>query len=508
MITVNIESIVADFSVSEIIQPGDVIASVSIEGNVGETSIVVSDPRFEVVSGQLTLAEGASLDDADVGTLPLTITVTDETGEVAAPVELVVIDVIETPTSIVLSTAEVDENSAAGTVVGVLAAFPDDENVTFSLVDDGDGRFVLVGNEIRVANSILLDFESSTTHTIQVRAVNGVGEFTQDIVIAVTDVDDTTPTLIGNDSPNLLNGTAGDDVIIGLAGNDNLNGGAGNDVLDGGTGADVMQGGAGDDIYVVNDNSNPGVDTVNERADQGNDTVKTDVAKYTLTVNVENLLFTGTDAFTGSGNNLANTIVGGIGDDKLAGAGGNDLLIGGIGDDSLDGGAGGDALNGGAGNDTASYAASSAAVTASLADPAGNAGDAAGDTYAGIENLTGGSANDVLTGDGNANVLSGGAGDDRLDGGAGDDTLNGGAGDDIFVFGGGSGNDTIIEFGDSRRNQDIIEFDNSVFADFAALQAAMQQVGADVVITASPSDTITLTNVTLANLGAEDFLFM
>jgi hypothetical protein len=36
----------------------------------------------------------------------------------------------------------------------------------------------------------------------------------------------------------------------------------------------------------------------------------------------------------------------------------------------------------------------------------------------------------------------------------------------------------------------------------------MQQVGADVVITASPTDTITLQNVTLANLGQDDFLFV
>jgi Ca2+-binding RTX toxin-like protein len=315
-------------------------------------------------------------------------------------------------------------------------------------------------------------------------------------------------TITGDDNANLLIGTDGDDIIFGLGANDNLYAGAGNDVLDGGTGTDVMQGGTGDDIYFVDDVTNPGVDTVVERANEGNDTVNTTTASYTLGVNVENLIHLGTDAFTGTGNTLDNLIVGGAGDDVLIGDAGADTLIG-------DGG-----------NDTASYQTSSASVTASLADPAGNTGDAAGDTYSGIENLTGGSGSDILIGDDGGNILGGGGGNDTLVGGAGDDTLrgdvgkdtlvggagndtlDGGAGDDTFVFQAGFGVDQIIAFGDKGANQDLIAFDSSVFTSFADVQAAMQQVGADVVITASPTDTITLTNVLLGNLGADDFRFI
>ena len=106
----------------------------------------------------------------------------------------------------------------------------------------------------------------------------------------------------------------------------------------------------------------------------------------------------------------------------------------------LIGGAGADALTGGAGIDTASYATSTVAVTANLTTPASNTGDAAGDTYSGIENLTGGSAADTLTGDANANVLSGGAGNDSLSGGNGNDVLIGGAGAD--ALNGGANIDT------------------------------------------------------------------
>src|SRR5262249_49854748 len=92
-----------------------------------------------------------------------------------------------------------------------------------------------------------------------------------------------------------------------------------------------------------------------------------------------------------------------------------------------------DALIGGAGTDTASYANAGAGVTANLTTPASNTGDAAGDTYTTIENLTGSAFADVLTGNTAANVLTGGLGNDRPDGAAGIDTLIGGIGNDTYV---------------------------------------------------------------------------
>ncbi|MHC2302759.1 beta strand repeat-containing protein [Rhizobium mongolense] len=153
--------------------------------------------------------------------------------------------------------------------------------------------------------------------------------------------------LIGNRGNNILDGGNGNDVLsadggndtlLGGTGNDTLSGGAGSDFLDGGTGADSMQGGAGNDTYVVDDVG----DVVQEGFNQGVDTVLTSLPAFTLSDNVENLVYTGSSAFTGTGNALNNNISGGSTGDQLNGGAGNDFLAGGGGNDVLTGGAGAD----------------------------------------------------------------------------------------------------------------------------------------------------------------------
>lgn len=154
------------------------------------------------------------------------------------------------------------------------------------------------------------------------------------------------------------------------------------------------------------------------------------------------------DTINGMGGN--DTIRAGGGNDTVYGGAGNDKLYGDAGNDTLIGGPGADLLNGGTGVDTASYAGASSGVTANLGNPSTNTGDAKGDTYASIENLTGTSYADKLTGDGNANVISGGGGNDTIIGGGGNDRLIGGTGDDKLygddgndMIDGGSGNDYL-----------------------------------------------------------------
>ncbi|MCS3744356.1 peroxidase family protein [Rhizobium sp. BK661] len=152
---------------------------------------------------------------------------------------------------------------------------------------------------------------------------------------------------LGNNLENLtlaggsnINGT-------GNGGANSLVGNSGNNTLDGGAGADSLTGGAGNDTYIV-DNAG---DTIHENANQGTDTVRTSLPTFTLSDNVENLVYTGNVSFTGNGNALNNAITGGNAGDTLNGGDGNDTLTGGGGDDTLNGGNGNDTLVGGSGND-------------------------------------------------------------------------------------------------------------------------------------------------------------
>jgi Ca2+-binding RTX toxin-like protein len=127
-----------------------------------------------------------------------------------------------------------------------------------------------------------------------------------------------------------------------------------------------------------------------------------------------------------------------FGDDLIYGYGGNDSIFGQTGDDRIVGGTGADAINGGGGSDTASYVTSTTGIIASLTAGAGVGGDAEGDTYTNIENLTGSDYADALVGNNSPNSLYGLDGNDFLDGKGGDDFMSGGSGNDTLKGGGGA----------------------------------------------------------------------
>ena len=135
----------------------------------------------------------------------------------------------------------------------------------------------------------------------------------------------------------------------------------------------------------------------------------------------------------------ADSVTGNDVDNRLEGRTGDDTLDGGAGNDTLNGGAGADSLIGGDGaRDVASYLGASAGLLADLAFAFANTGEAAGDSYFGIEDLQGSALDDDLRGDSANNVVRGEGGDDLLYGRDGDDTLYGGAGNDILVGGAGA----------------------------------------------------------------------
>jgi Ca2+-binding RTX toxin-like protein len=113
---------------------------------------------------------------------------------------------------------------------------------------------------------------------------------------------------------------------------------------------------------------------------------------------------------------------------------------------------------------------------------------------------------DVLGGALNDTIV-GGRGADTITGGAGADLLTGNAGADHFNFADGFGQDVITDFAATGTAHDVIQFSAADFASFTDLQAHMAQVGADVVITFDPTDSLVLKNVALGSLTADDFVF-
>jgi len=79
---------------------------------------------------------------------------------------------------------------------------------------------------------------------------------------------------------------------------------------------------------------------------------------------------------------------------------------------------------------------------------------------------------------------------------------------DTFAFHSGFGLEQVTGFVPGAASGDVIQFDKALFADYAAVAGAMQQSGANVVISYDSHDQITLNHVTMAQLSAANFMFV
>jgi trimeric autotransporter adhesin len=399
----------------------------------------------------------------------------------------------------------------------------------------------------RLQSQVTLTKQLDGSYTLQDNSATSLGtdllvgmeqvRFSDGSVVAL-DPADFTPT----PSDDILIGTENPDLIDGLAGNDSITGLGGNDTLVGGLGVDTLVGGLGDDTYRV-DNTG---DVVTEQASEGSDTVESTVG-FALGTNVENLTLTGSAAVNGTGNNLANIIVGNTGSNTLNGLGGDDTITSGGGGDELYGGDGNDDLKGGntgfdylfgeAGNDTLrfgddgvdylyggtgddAYYVTNMSIGGHVLENNAEGSDtviAEIDYYldANVENL-------ILTGSGNFygqgnvqdNELTGNIGNNELDGQGGSDTLvvNGNRADyswtlqsdGSYLFTGpGAGTDTL-------KNIEFIKF-NDQTVPVASLPpvSTMPTSGNDSITGSAGNNTIDALagNDTIDGLGGNDRLF-
>lgn len=286
-----------------------------------------------------------------------------------------------------------------------------------------DGSHVAVGN---IANALL--YEGDLRSMIE----NAVGGSGSDMILG---------NLVAND----LKGGAGDDTLIGNAGDD---------VLDGGTGVDTASYSGQISNYALKFLADGSLEILDLRvgAADGRDVLwNMEYLQFTdQKVSVQSLVEPITPTTSPpltvdtnlAGDAYANTLMGTDGANVIDGKGGADKLYGAGGNDTLIGGSGADWLDGGSGVDTASYQTATAAVTSDLSGRMNSRGDAKGDTYVSVENLTGSAFADILSGNDESNLVSGGGGDDVIYGRGGADTLNGEEGADQLF--GGAGADTLI----------------------------------------------------------------
>ncbi len=234
---------------------------------------------------------------------------------------------------------------------------------------------------------------------------------------------------------------AGTDAIN-LYGNEfaqTLRGNAAGNVLDGGGGADSLYGLDGSDVYYV-DNAGDRVFEVNG---QGTDYVYASVS-YALQAgqSVEYLIANTGGPIDLTGNELAQSLYGSNGVNRLDGGGGADIMVGYDGDDSYFVDDAGDQVfeAAGQGNDTV-FARASYVLAAGQSVEILRASSVASTVAL---DLTGNELDQTLVGNSGANRLDGGGGADTMRGGLGNDSyFVDNAGDLVFETGNG-GNDTVF----------------------------------------------------------------
>jgi Ca2+-binding RTX toxin-like protein len=245
-------------TISELAGKGSVIGAFSAVDAEGDALAYTldddADGKFaiKIEGGVAKLVVNGSLDYEAAQTETVTVTVDDGYGgKTTQNFTISIGNEVENtaPGGLSLSASTVSEAAAVGSVVGILSASDaEGDALTYSLEDDADGMFAIVteGGETRLVVNGRLDFETASSHVVDVVVSDGEFETSVDFTISVTDAVDLVTGDAGN---NVLEGAQGADILRGFGGNDTLYGYEGGDTLVGGKGQDRLYGGKGADVF-------------------------------------------------------------------------------------------------------------------------------------------------------------------------------------------------------------------------------------------------------------------
>ncbi|MFM8223723.1 MAG: cadherin domain-containing protein, partial [Planctomycetaceae bacterium] len=166
-------------------------------------TLVAGDATLFEISGNSLVAK-ASADFETQAQYSLTIRSTDSTGQsVDKAFTIAITNVNEAPTQIALSSAQVDENRPAGTVVGQLSSSDPDagDSWSYTLVAGDTSSFTLSGSDLQTAATF--NHEATASYSVTVRSTDTGGlTFDRTFTITVADVNEA-PTAVALSSDSL-----------------------------------------------------------------------------------------------------------------------------------------------------------------------------------------------------------------------------------------------------------------------------------------------------------------
>jgi hypothetical protein len=266
------------FNINEDAANDDSVGTVTgtdVNGDTLTYSIIAgnNDNIFEINSttGEITIADNKKLDYETTKIYSLTVQTSDSHLNDTATVTVNVGDVNEAPTGINVDNNNVDENATDGTTIGTLSTTDPDsvDTHTYTLVNDAEGRFGILGDQIVVADGSLLDRESNDRHLIRLSTTDSEGlSHEQDFQIIVNDQ---------NEAPEIENQTFS---VAENATNRTVVGTVTSSDVDGSDVTYSITAGNDNDIFAID--ATTGEITVNDRTQLDHETVET----HNLTVEV------------------------------------------------------------------------------------------------------------------------------------------------------------------------------------------------------------------------------